>query len=282
MRKLRKCESSKLYTGISKCPIDFGKMKGAILVKAGTKLPADLTAEKLESLVHADRDKRVYGIIGFVEHAKNGGEVQTGATGYGPEQVTGISARKDTYDLDKFHPELDASLMSTANTEWDVYFIDEDLYIHGIKDGTDTLAGYPMSSVYSDSSPVPTSGAKSTMQVVFCHKDSKLSKIKFDYSPLGFDPFGLVLGILPVKLEKVEASGTAYKLIEETGGNDITAIYGPLIAASSEKVLEGATAVSYNASDETLTITADAGAAVQLKSPSVLFENEIKGIEQVS
>lgn len=281
MRKLRNCESSQLFTGVSKCAPDFNKMLGAILVKPGTKLPANLTAEALERLAHADRNERIYGILNFNEYAKNGGEPQTAAVGYGPTKVTGISARQDTFTLDKFYPELDASLTKTSNTPWDVYFIDEDYNLHGISDGTDLLAGYPMSCVYSDSTPFPTSSAASTMNVVFCHKNAKRAKTNFDYQPLGFDPFELTLGLTPVKMEKVAETGNDYKLYEALGGHDVTGIYGPLIADSGNVVINGTTtAVGYNEGAKTLTITGTG--TISLKAPKVLYENDIKGIEQVA
>ena len=282
MRKARKCESAKLYTGVSKCPPDFAKMKAAILVKPGHKLPADLTEKKLEELIHADRSERIYGVVGLCEYAKNGGEVQTAATGWGPELVTGVSARKDAFDLEKFYPELDSSLMRTANTAWDAYFVDEDNFLHGVNDGTDTLAGYPMSSVYSESTPMATSSARATMQVVFCHEDAKFAKENFDYVPLGFklNVKRIVLGILAVTLVKNENG--KYSLLEAVGGNDITAIYGPLIAEAGSTVLTGSTsAVTYDADSDTLSITASGTGEVRLKSPAVLYENGIKGIEQV-
>lgn len=282
MRKARKCESAKLYTGVSKCPPDFRKMKAAILVKPGHKLPADLTEEKLEELIHADRAERAYGIVGLCEYAKNGGEVQTAVTGWGAEQVTGVSARKDAFDLEKFYPELDSSLMKTANSAWDAYFIDEDNFLHGINDGTDVLAGYPMSSVYGESTPMATSSARATMQVVFCHEDARRSKENFDYEPLGFmlNIKRTVLGILGVKLEQDEKDATSYRLLEAVGGNDITSIYGPLIAEAGADVLSGATtAATYNEDSDTLTITGTG--EVRLKSPAVLYEKGIKGIEQV-
>lgn len=282
MRKARKCESAKLYTGVSKCPPDFRKMKAAILVKPGFKLPANLTEEALEKLIHADRAERVYGIVGLCEYAKNGGEVQTAATGWGPELVTGVSARKDTFDLEKYYPELDSSLMKTANSAWDTYFIDEDNFLHGINDGTDVLAGYPMSCVYGESTPMATSSTRATMQVVFCHEDAKLSKTSFDYEPLGFNLNikRTVLGILAVKLVKNDNTSNSYSLLEAVGGNDVTSIYGPLIAEAGADVLTGTTsAATYNEDSDTLTITGSG--EVRLKSPAVLFENGIKGIEQV-
>lgn len=282
MRKLRKCETSQLYTGTSKCPPNFGKMRAAILVKPGTKLPADLDGDKLEEMAHADRPDRAYGIVGLCEYAKNGGEVQTSAQGYGPEQVTGVSARKDTFDTDRFYPELDSSLMAAANSEWDVYFIDDEGYLHGINDGTDVLAGYPMSSVYGEATPFATSSAKAQMQIVFCHQDAKLSKINYDYVKLDFNYKKFVLGLLAVKLEKADSTGDKYKLFEAVGGNDITAVYGPLIATAGTDAIVGAsTAVSYNSADETITIAASAGVTPRLAPAKTLYEKGIKGIEQV-
>lgn len=281
MRKLRKCVAAQLNTGVSKCPPDFGKMKGAILVERNTKLPADLTADALEKLAHANRPERIYGIVGFVEYAKNGGEVQTAANGYAGEEVTGVSARKDTYTLVKFYPELHAALTKCHNKEWDVYFFDENNVLYGINDGAGLLAGFTMASVYSDATPHPTSSAKATMTVTFSFADAKKAITDFDYTSLGFDPQKLVLGLTPVKLEK-EASGNGYKLYEVIGGNDVTSIYGPLIVTSGNAVIAGATsAVTYDEDADTLTIAASESTAVRLKSPAVLYDNDIKGIEQV-
>lgn len=282
MRKLRKCASAQLNTGVSKCAPEFGKMKGAILVEPGTKLPASLTAETLEQLAHANRPGRVYGIGIFTEYAKNGGEVQSSANGYGGEEVTGISARKDTFNLNKFYPELHAALTKCVNKQWDVYFFDEDNVLYGINDGTDTLAGYPMSTVYSDAVPHPTSSSKSTMTVSFAHSDAKLSITAFDYVQLDFNVQKLTLGLTSVALDKVGTSGNKYKLYEVLGGNDLTSVYGPLIVSAGNTVINGATsAVTYNADDDTLTIAGSTGAEPRLKPASVLYENDIKGIEQV-
>lgn len=284
MRPLRKCESTPFNTGVSKCPLDMGKVLLAIVVASGTKLPADLTADKLEELVHADGSNRVYGIYTFREYAKNGGEVQTSAQGYGPEEITGISARKDTFTLDKYHPELHAAITRRGNKACDVYFVDEKNVLYGLNDGTDLLAGYPMSSIYSDATPHPTSSGQPQMTVTFAHEDAKRAIVDFDYVQLGFNALSksLVLGLTPVTL--VKAAGTnAYKLHEVRGGNDVTPIYGPLIADSGVAVIAGASsAVAYDEDSETLTIAAEAGVTPKLKSPKVLFENDIKGIEQTA
>ena len=281
MRKLRTCSTAQLNTGVSKCAPDFGKVKGAILVKPGTKLPAELTADELERLVHADRPERIYGIITFVEYAKEGGEVQTSAVGYGPEEVTGLSARKDTFTLDKYYPELYSALTRCLNQAWDVYYFDENNNLYGLNDGTDVLAGIPMSGIYSDATNYETSSDKPSMTVTFCYEDPKDATINFDYTKLDFKPGRLTLGLVPVCLEKV--TDNEYKLYEKVGANDVTAEYGPLLAEAGAEVVVGATtAVSYNASTQTLTIAMGGKEGMaMLAAPSVLYAKDIKGIEQV-
>lgn len=283
MNNFRTCGHAHLNTGVTKCPPDFENMKGAILVAPGTKLPADLTAEKLEELVHADLPDRIYGIVRFTEYAKNGGEVQTAANGYDGEEPTGVSARKDTFTLNRFYPELDASLTANYTREWDVYFFDDDNMLYGIKDDTDIMAGYPMRSVYSDSTPFNTSSEKAGMTVTFVHEDAKRAKTHFDYIQLGFSIRRLVLGLTAVTLVKTGTTGNDYKLIESVGANDITPIYGPLIATAGSAVIEGATtAVTYNSDSKTLTIATTGNVVPRLKSPKDLHEKGITGIEQVS
>ncbi len=283
MRKTRTCANAQLNTGVSKCPPDFGKMIGAIIVGANAKLPADLTADKLEELVHADENERVYGIVRFTEYAKNGGEAQTATNGYGPTEFNGFSARIDTFTMNKFYPELHASITRAANasTPRGVYFFDENNMLYGLSDGTDVLAPYDMSTIYSDATPHPTSSAKATMTVSFSHTDAKLAATNFDYIQLNFNPAKLTLGLTEVILTKTATSGNAYKLIEKVGGYDVTGIYGPLIAEAGSTVLNGSTsAATYNASENTITIAGTG--TVGLKSPSVLFASGIKGIIQVS
>ena len=279
MKKARNCDNTSFNTGVSKCPLAIGKMKGAIIVKHGQKLPADMTAEKLEELIHADRDTRAYGVVEFVEYAKNGGEAQTSATGYGAEQFTGISAQKDTFTLDKFYPELHAALTKSANVKRDVYFFDENNVLYGMSDGTDVLAGFPMSAIYSDATPFPTSSANPVMTITFAHANAKKAIIGYDFIQLDFAPASVTLGLTPVVL--VKESGSAYKILEKVGGYDVTAIYGPLIATAGSTVIDGtATAVTYSEENDNLTITTTGDAVPRLKSAKVLYANDIKGIEQ--
>lgn len=279
MRKTRVCAGSRLNTGVSKCQIDFEKIKGVIIVEKGKKLPADLDAKKLEELCHADRPERVYPILTFVEYAKNGGEPQTGSTGYGPLGVTGVSARTDTFTLDKFYESLNASLLKVMNSPFDVYYFDAKHLLYGYNDGTEILAGIPMSCIYPTVTPHPTSSAKSVMTVSFCFEDAQDAMENFDYVQLDFNPKTAVIGLVGVQLEK--ASDNAYKLIEAIGGYDRTAEFGELIADGAAEVLGNATSATYNADGETITVVAKDSGVPYLKSPSVLYEKGIKGIEQV-
>lgn len=279
MRAIRNCASAQLNTGTSKCEIPYDKLLGAIVVPYASKLPDDLTAEKLEELVHADASERVYGIRTFVEAAKNGGEVQTSTVGYGPERVTGLSARKDTMTLDRYSAALDAAISKAGNRKWGVYYYDCDGFLYGTSDGTDTLAPFPLSNIYADSTPFRTSSNPAQLTVTFSHEDAKKSKEKADFVQLGFDPQDVEnLGLVEVQLVKNGTSGNAYKLIEKVGGYDLTPVYGPVIAAAGADVLEGSTAAATYA-DGLLTITGTG--TVSLKSPKVLFEKGVKGIEVV-
>lgn len=281
MRKTRTCTGANLNTGVSKCHLDPEKVKGAILVPHGVKLPAEFTATKAKELCHADRPERIYPVIPFVEYAKNGGEPQVNANGYGPSQMTGISALTYTFTMDKFYPELNASLTKTANKAWDVYFFDEKNTLYGLNDGTDILAGIPMSTVYSTPTPHPTSSAAATMDVSFAFEDVRAYFENMDFVALDFSLLRNLVGLTPVQLVKAGTTGNDYKILEKTGGYDLTSTYGELIAEKATVVTGGATGITYNEAAETLTIAVTGNVVPMLKAPSVLFENGIEGIEQV-
>lgn len=280
MRNLRKCNTGHLNTGISKCPVDFARMKGAIIVPYGSKLPADLSVEALTKQAHADEAERIYGIVGFCEFAQEGGEAQTGAVGYGGLQVTGYSDRADTYTLDKNYPELHASLTKCAGNKFGAYYFDEKNMLYGLNDGTDELAPFPMNTIHSNATPYSTSGSKSTMTVKFCHEDSRAAIENADYIQLDFNPMRATLGLTGVKLIKVGDTGNDYKLIEAVGGYDLTSTFGPLMADNAN-VISGTTAVSYDTDKEVLTLTVTGSATPALKAPKLLLEAGISGIEQV-
>lgn len=281
MRKTRTCTGANLNTGVSKCHLDPEKVKGAILVPHGTKLPAEFTATKAKELCHADRPGRIYPILPFVEYAKNGGEPQVSANGYGPSKMTGISALTYTFTMDKFYPELNASLTKAANKAWDAYFFDEKNVIYGLNDGSDTLAGIPMSTVYSTPTPHPTSSAAATMDVSFAMEDARFYFENMDFVQLDFVISRSLVGLTPVELVKVGSSGNDYKLIEKVGGYDLTSTYGPIIKENPTLVGVSSSGVTYNASTETLTISTTGDAVPALAAPSELLDKGIEGIEQV-
>lgn len=281
MRPIRTCDDSHLNTGLSKCPVDFARMKGAIIVPYGTKLPAKLTNEELTKLAHADVNERIYGIGGFCEYAVEGGEAQTGTVGYGGLRVTGYSDRTDTFTLDKNYPELHSSLTKSSGKTWGVYFYDEKNYLYGLDDGTEVLAPFPMSTVHSNATPYSTSSAKSTMTVKFCHEDSRAAIENADFVKLSFNPQRSTLGLTAVKLVKVADSGKDYKLIEKIGGFDLTSTFGQLLVDNVASVISNATACTYNEDKQTLTFTVSGDAIPKLKSPKALLEAGIEGIEEV-
>lgn len=282
MKNIRSCEDSHLNTGVSKCPVDFGRMKGAIIVPYGTKLPEELSVEALTKLAHADENERIYGVVGFCEYSPEGGEAQTGAVGYGGLQVTGYSDRADSFQLDKNYPELHASLTKSSGKAWGAYFFDENNYLYGLNDDTDTLAPFPMSTIHSNATPYSTSSAKSTMTVKFCHEDARAAIEKADFIKLDFNPRRATLGLTTVKLVKLTKDGNDYKIVEKIGRYDVTRTYGALIADAAS-VISGATAATYDEDKGTLTLTPTAGAteAPKLKSPKVLQEAGIEGIEEL-
>lgn len=279
MRKIRTCKGSRMNTGSSACSIDWKKVKGAILTEHGVKLPADITGEKLLELCHADRPGRIYPILPFLEYAKNGGEPQVNPVGYGASEYNGLNALTDTFTLKSFDEVLNAQLLRCANKGWDVYFWNQDNTLIGFNDGTDVLAGISMSSVYPTVTRFPTSGAKSTMTVSFAHEDAEESLLNFDYVQLDFNPKNFLMGLVDVVFEKTEAEN-AYKIIEKIGGYDRTEEFGSLIADGAAEVMNNTTSASY--ADGVITIVPKAGAVPSLKSPSVLFEKGIRGIEQVA
>ena len=274
MRKTRICDSAEMNTGGSACSVDWGKIKGAIIVEHGKKLPADLTPEKLAELCHADRPERIYPVLTFVEYAKSGGEAQVSAVGYGPNQYNGLNAQTDTFTLGRFDEMLNAELLRCANKQWDVYYWDSNKMLIGYNDVTDILAGIPMSAIYPSSTPFSTSGAKSTMTVNFAHFGAEDSQLNFDYVKLDFNPGNVIKGLTEVML--VEETSGKYKIVECIGGYDRTAEFADALSTGAAEVFTGVTSASYE--NGLITITPGEG-EISVKQPSVLYTNDIKWVE---
>jgi len=276
MRNTRTCLGNALATGASKCQIDFGKVKAIVLVEHGQKITT-FSVGAFKTACHADRPARIYPIKTVVEYAKNGGEPQTSAVGYGGTGVTGYSARTDVFTLDKVYEGLAASLTENKNKKFDAYYLDDNNLLIGLNDGTDVLAGIPMSCVFPTVTHHATSGAKATMTVSCCLEDAEAAIEKFDYKQLAFNPIDELEGL--VKIDVISAGTNKWKVVETVGGYDRTAELGSAIATGASTVLQGATSAEYTAADETLSITPTAGSTITLAKPSVLAAANIFGVE---
>lgn len=274
MRPTRNCFQADFNSGKSGCPIDYGKIKGAIIVPAGEKLPAGFDGDDLREACHADVPNRIYPVITFVEYAKNGGEPQVSAIGYGPNKVTGINAQTDTFTLDEVDYGLNAELLKSKNMKRDVYYFDENGVVYGVNDGTDVLAGIPMACIYPTIVPHPTSSAKESLTVSFCHVDAEKSQQNYDYITTGIHLEDSLIGLVPVEL--VKDGDNKYHIVEKIGGYDRTAEFGATIAANASAVIDGISAATY--ADGVLTLTVTQGATPSLKAPSALYAKGIEGI----
>lgn len=268
---------SNLNTGNSKNRIDPGKVKALILVIHGYKLPKDLTAEAIEAACHADRPSRIYPIKTIVEYAPSGGEAQTSAVGYGPTKITGYSAKNDVWTIDEYDGTLKANLMMAKGVAFDVYFVDEDNVRYGINDGTDILAGIPLSGVYPGGQDWDSSGTEANLTIATMFKDYEKYVKSADTRVSKFDVVDALKGLVYVDLVKVGVEENKYKIVEHFGRLDVTGYYGEALSAGATKCFDGqVSAVAY--ADGVLTITATGTPA--LKKPSVLAENGVTGIEQ--
>ena len=277
MRTIRNCSRGDLNTGTSKCALDLSNVIGAVLVEPGTKFPANATASSLREACHADRPNRLMPIMRFVEYSKDGGEPNVSSVGYGGNKVTSVSARTDDYTLDNYYPELAAALSKAMNKPYDVFYFDDNNVVYGLRDGED-LVGFPLTTVYPKATPHPTSSNPATLIVSFAFENARDAIEEFDFIELDFNVANSLVGLTKVELVKTATTGNKYKLLEKVGGYDLTPKYGTAIAESASTILNGATAATYNSTDETLTITVSDGATPSLKAPSALYTAGIEGI----
>lgn len=278
MRPTRNCSRASLDTGVSKCPLDLAKIVAAVVVEQGTTFPANATASSIEQACHADSPNRLMPIKTFVEYAKDGGEPNVSAVGYGGNQVTNIGARTDTFTLDHFDPALAASLSKAMNVKFDVFYIDENNVVYGRRSG-DNLKGFPITTLYPVVTPHPTSSNPATLQVAFAFENARDAIEEFDYIELDFDIVDSLMGLTPVTLAAT-ATTNKYKLLETVGGYDVTAKYGSALATAASTAMVGVSTATYDSATETLTITLASGAtAPALAAPSALYTAGVKGIK---
>ena len=281
MSRIRSCASNSFFTGKSVCEIDYDKIKYLLLTKHGVKLQYD-TLDNLRAMCHADLPNRAYGFPQIVNWEPNGGEVQTSQVGYGPNVYNGVSARTDAFTVDKFRHYLRAEILKNVDEEFDMYLIDAKNNLYGLNDDTDELAGIPV-TIYPSGNDHPGASDKASLAVNVSYVDVEEYMMKLDVVPLDYAARSAVYGLMPVTLEKVGSTGNNYKLVEYYGKGDATAKYGELISDNVASVLNGATAATYDATNNYITVTlASDSTAPTLKAASVLEAAGIYGIEPFS
>ena len=281
MSRIRTCAGNNFFTGKSVCEIDYDKIKSLILMKHGVKLSYD-TLANLRAACHADLPNRAYGFPTIINWEPNGGEAQTSQVGYGPTYYNGMSARNDALTLDKFRHYLRAEILKNVEETFDMYLIDKANNLYGLNDGTDTLAGIPV-TIYPSGNDHPGASDKESLVVNVVYEDVEEYMINLDVVPLDYRANTAVYGLMPVTLEKQGTEGSNYKVIEFYGKGDATAKYGALIAEEVSNVITGATAATYDSTNNYITFTLSSGVtAPTLKKASVLETNGIYGIEPYS
>ena len=281
MSRIRSCASNSFFTGKSVCEIDYDKIKYLLLTKHGVKLQYD-TLDNLRAMCHADLPNRAYGFPQIVNWEPNGGEVQTSQVGYGPNVHNGVSARTDAFTVDKFRHYLRAEILKNVDEEFDMYLIDAKNNLYGLNDGTEVLAGVPV-TIYPSGNDHPGASDKASLAVNVSYVDVEEYMMKLDVVPLDYAARSAVYGLMPVTLEKVGSTGNNYKLVEYYGKGDATPKFGELISDNVASVLNGATASTYDATNNYITVTlASDSTAPTLKAASVLEANGIYGIEPFS
>lgn len=260
-------------TGNSVCVLDPGKVKAIILTIHGHKLPEDKSADAIEAACHADRPNRIFPIKTIVEYAPSGGEAQTSAIGYGPTKVTGYSAKNDVWTLQDYDASLKANLMAAKNVAFDAYFVDENNIIYGMNDGTEYLAGIPLSGVYPGGQDWDSSGTEANLTVATMFKDYKKYIKSADVSAYKFDVVEALKGLVYVELKSMESG--KYKLVEHFGKLDITEHYGELLAKNATTALGVSDSPAASYADGVITVSG----SPKLAKPSVLQGLGITGIE---
>ena len=275
--EFRECAGvAQFNTGTSKCILDPGKVKAIILAMHGYKLPKNVTAEALQAACHDDRPARIFPIKTIVEYAPSGGEANKGATGYGSNKVTSYSAKDDVWTLEDFDSSLKANIMAAKGVAFDAYFVDENNVVYGMNDGTEELAGIPLSGVYPGGQDWDSSGTEANLTIGTMFKDYEKYVKNADYRVYKFDVVEALIGLVYVELVKIDSGKNNYKLKEHFGNLDVTSFFGPALSEGASTCFNGVTAVTY--ANGVLTITASG--AVSLKSPKILQENGVVGIEQ--
>lgn len=279
---IRKCgENTPFNTGVSKCPVKPEYIKAIIAVMHGHKLPATLSKEEIEKACHADMPARIYPLVNIVEYAPSGGEAQVSNTGYGPSSITGYSDTADVFTFDDSDVQRRASILANMNTQFDIYYVDDNNVVWGVEDAEAGDGEFPLKgfccTLGLGGQPFRSSGSQAQDTVTVYIKDWKqqAQKMASVNATINLKQVLEESGLRFVEFVAVEAN--KYQLVDKNASNlDITPWYGKLIADNAEKcIVSSHTAVSYQ--DGLLNIT---GEAPVLAKPSVLQEAGVIGIEQ--
>lgn len=258
-------------TGANFCPLQPGKVKGIILTYHGKKLPKELTAETLEAACHADGMDRIFPILNVSEYAVSGGEATTSENGYAGSEITGYSSRTDTFTLAKFNLSLQANMVANKATLFDMYPFDEENVIYGLDDGTDQLAGIPLSGIYPTGQMFTSSGQKAYLAFNAIFADTENYMAHASVRGTETNLLTVLKGLVYVDFISVEGG---FKMVDHYDRTDLTAYYGAALVEAAETVLTGMTGTTYEND-----IIKGTGTPV-LANPSVLQSNGIIGIEQ--
>lgn len=271
--------AARFNTGNSKCVLDPGKVKAIILVPRGYELPDPLTAEALEKACHADRPNRIFPIKTVAEYAPSGGEVQTSAKGYGASKAGGCSAKNDVWTLEDYDATLKANLMAAKNVAFDGCFVDENNVFFGTDNGKGGFGCIQFSSVFPGGQDWDSSGTEAELTITTAFKDYEQYVKTAAVRVCDFNALEVLNGLTYVEFITA-GSVNEYKLVEHFGRLDITDYYKDVLTGeNASKVLNGVTAMTYSDGKFKATPGAEGG-GISLKSPSVLQENGVIGIEQ--
>lgn len=259
-------------TGQNFCPLQPGKAKAVILTYHGKKLPTDLTAENLEKYCHADGMDRIFPILNISEYATSGGDANVSDNGYAGSSITGYSDRTDTFTLSKYNMALQANLISNKATPFDMYVVDENDVIYGVDDGSDSLAGIPLTGVYPTGQPFSSSGQVAYLAFNALYADTEAYMKNASAKGATFNVLGALIGLVFVDFVEIEEG--KYKLVDHYDRTDLTSYYGAQISQNASDALASGSTASY--ADGVLTISG----APKLAAPSVLQGLGITGIEQ--
>lgn len=273
--------TNQFNSGISRCPIPRGKIKGLILVPHGTLLPEELTLENIQKAIHADRPNRIFPVKTVDEFEPSGGEAETSQQGYGANKVTGYSAKTVGFTLDKYDSGLRANVVEAKNTTFDMYLVNEDWYIFGQSGNNGEFKGIPLSGIYVGGQDHDSSGQVANFVLNAMYSDIEEHYKLEDFRKADFNILSALDGLVEVEFHKLDTANT-YKLIESYGRLDITEYYGALIASGGNTIITNATSsTSITYSGGVLTIPTSNSEVPKLAAPSALFAKNITGIEQI-